>query len=107
MLTVLPTGAWPLLTDTGSGSRLWALGELRLLWEVAGYARPPGCALTFLFKAVLGRAWSRPAPFVLTGDTTGCESLSLAGGAGQDELAALGSGAEFIVVPGSSTVRTF
>lgn len=95
-------GASSAASGLGSG-----LGGERLLWKFTGYAWPPGCTVTLLFKAALGRAWSWPAPFVLTCDTTGCESLPLTGGAGQDELAALGSGAEFILVPWGSTVCTF
>jgi len=68
---------------------------------------PLGCVLAFFFKAALSGACSLSVPFVLTRDTTGCESSFLAGRAGQDELAALGSGAEVIVVPGDATVGTF
>lgn len=105
MLRELLTQAGPILSSIRSW--LWAQGGSRLLWKFTGYTWPSGCAVTFLFKAVLGKAWSWPASFVLTWDTTGCESLSLTGGAGQDELAALGSGAEFILVPWGSTVWTF
>lgn len=103
MLMVPPTRAWPVLGDTGS--HLWALRELRRrLGKVAGHAGPPGRALAFLSEGAPGGACSRRAPLVLTGDTAGRESLPSAGGAAQDELAALGRGAELVVVPGRSTV---
>lgn len=86
---LLLTYAQPILPNI----RPWlgAPGEPHLPWQFAGYAWPSGCTLAFLFKAALGGARSRPPPFVLTCDTTGCDSLSLASRAGQDELATLGS----------------
>lgn len=86
---LLLTYAWPILTNIWL--QLGAHGEPHLPWQLAGYAWPSGSTLTFLFKAVLGGTQSQPPPFVLTCDTTGCESLLLASRAGQDELAALGS----------------
>lgn len=88
-----------------SSLTVWALA-LDLQGEFPWNAWPPGCTLTFLFKAVLGRAWSLSASFVLACDTTGCQSLSLTGRTGQNELAALQSRAEFILVPLGSTVWT-
>lgn len=77
------------------------------LWELPRYTWPSGCTLAFLFSFALGWACSLSVPFVLTRGTTGCESSFLAGRAGQDELAALGSAAGFIVVPWDPTVGTF
>lgn len=66
-----------------------------------------GSVLAFFFKAALGWACRLSASFALTCNTTGCESLFLAGRAGQGKLTLLGNEAEFILVPWDPIVGAF